>query len=1841
MALTSGRKLCKLDAICAKLKQISSKEQTKQDEEKAVINDRNNVARNREDIVEELPTDLSVKCANNNIIGKADLNTLDGDNVDSNGLDLSKRVKIDPPTENNHENGVKTVIVKKDYETDVANDAEDRSSDRCFKSAIADNSKGKPVMGSGRRKRAIPRSISQVRDFYDNVDSKDELAEYEINNQNTNFPPEDAYESERDTSGSGRESLSHSNDFGNEESNLSLSNNSKSLGHSGESLKLRYSSDFDSSNNILTPLDLSISRSKDDDDSINGYLSSDEDDNVDADDDDEDDFFHPDRNLVIDESKPTSQTSEHSLSNATSASQRYIGSEQAAHLKDYAESTMNELISMYGFGGVAGHHNDIAKQVPMKNFKTILQHSPQDQTSPGSTRSSVLTSFSNQPMSSGDEESHDGSTPMKGIYANYVNSTLGASSKVQGGVKTQNDRFTTSSSFINAVYNNSPGQTTPGQLSPGLPNYSKYLKRYNNGTECGGQHCNDLGYREHYHCIDCSFQVFVKKEEMVRHYKWHRKREESLQHGFLRFSPLDNCTKRFGNCTHNGKQTHYHCLQNGCDKVYISTSDVQMHANYHRKDSAIMSEGFQRFRATEDCGTMSCSFYGQRTTHFHCLRPDCKFTFKNKADMEKHKSYHQKDEVLGRDGFKKFMKYEHCMFQRCRYSKVSNHIHCIRSGCDYVLHSTAQLYSHKRKHERRDFENAYKKYRDNHQPSPQTANKLILPRTDFGTIQQLATLSGSPVIQTLTSVANMPSGLKRQIDWDHQEPMELTKKPKLEPGSDVDVSAPSTPSARSTPVEKISIKMETDDQSMDDESLHSVTDSPDVSPDIKSQLSQIYKDGKSLSLSGSLTLPIPMFSGKKEPNSAELPVPSASVNIPLKPASNLGKGESMFSASSSLGSAMPSTLGGSLVTMNPGALLTVPTTFHGPSTVLQPPKSVYTERREKDDSWKTYLVRYTANDPCNPRCQYLYKDHYHCKMDGCLVLFKSKDGVREHARFHELQDRITPIAYQTYEDDEECPDRCQYSEKEKHYHCIWTGCNHVVPYVGPTFGRLEHYRIHEYARAAAGKSYNRGSKSIPSIEDNSMRRRGRPPKYPKIELPKIPKVELTDEEIRQSHVQASDLNVTSQTKVINGFRIFSPDDPCPDERCNFIGKLHYHCARPRCFTITDRIDVLNLHAKDFHSFVKILEGYEFFDRNVSCRRIHCQNNQTNRHFHCTRQKCDYSFIRHSTMAQHEKKHQYSGGSSTTSVTQFSPKEVPISPKTFRDVPLSPLLPNTNLSPVLSQKAPQGGTATSVITSAAAFLQVKQTQNTGIPVFISQAGNITSLSQGPVIVSQQAIQNLSLSGTQVALKQTPANVATVPVPISTVQALPASVTSSQLVTGLPAPLVTVGGAPIAISPIDSTNNSNPSVPLTVLLQRGVNQIPQPSWNELRTKMHYAISQNCGRPFCKLKKKDHYHCFDCNQAFSDPARLRSHIGKHGVKIPRADQGSSVIKHASQVTSPQQQKIENHIENQEDSLDPDEAQCLAEGRDMVDSNSDVEDPKSSSLNLNPSTFSEMISKAQEQNKISTDAESDGDDGDNALHIDTSAELDYSGNQSDSNEQKGDVSIRSGRKIFKTKKDDFMNSGDINLSKQRQLSAPKSNSKQMSLKSPTTGGNKIIGTGTRGLRDDSIPDGYSRWRYNEECKYPKCAYRHSVTHFHCVRDDCGYGFSDRSRLVQHTLRHERIDSITGGELQQYRINQDCGAIECEYNKKMSHFHCKRCSYVCTDSSKVLTHRKYHAKMDNISNQGFEKHTAADDCGVSLCPYARKQNHFHCLIESCRAAALGPVQMTSHKAKHTSRDNL
>lgn len=43
-------------------------------------------------------------------------------------------------------------------------------------------------------------------------------------------------------------------------------------------------------------------------------------------------------------------------------------------------------------------------------------------------------------------------------------------------------------------------------------------------------------------------------------------------------------------------------------------------------------------------------------------------------------------------------------------------------------------------------------------------------------------------------------------------------------------------------------------------------------------------------------------------------------------------------------------------------------------------------------------------------------------------------------------------------------------------------------------------------------------------------------------------------------------------------------------------------------------------------------------------------------------------------------------------------------------------------------------------------------------------------------------------------------------------------------------------------------------------------------------HFLEDQSCGRPFCKLKRRQHFHCELCNQAFSESEKLQAHLERH---------------------------------------------------------------------------------------------------------------------------------------------------------------------------------------------------------------------------------------------------------------------------------------------------------------------------------------------------------------------------
>lgn len=131
-------------------------------------------------------------------------------------------------------------------------------------------------------------------------------------------------------------------------------------------------------------------------------------------------------------------------------------------------------------------------------------------------------------------------------------------------------------------------------------------------------------------------------------------------------------------------------------------------------------------------------------------------------------------------------------------------------------------------------------------------------------------------------------------------------------------------------------------------------------------------------------------------------------------------------------------------------------------------------------------------------------------------------------------------------------------------------------------------------------------------------------------------------------------------------------------------------------------------------------------------------------------------------------------------------------------------------------------------------------------------------------------------------------------------------------------------------------------------------------------------------------------------------------------------------------------------------------------------------------------------------------------------------------------------------------------------------------------SGKRQKVNAGTRSStsKDEPVPDGYLRFRFNEDCGYPYCGYREHQTHFHCMRKACGYSFCDKTRFSQHTARHERLDTLMGQEFQQFRSNVNCGFYNCSHSggaggspsNKASHFHCLKCDFVCTDTNRFVS---------------------------------------------------------------------
>lgn len=175
--------------------------------------------------------------------------------------------------------------------------------------------------------------------------------------------------------------------------------------------------------------------------------------------------------------------------------------------------------------------------------------------------------------------------------------------------------------------------------------------------------------------------------------------------------------------------------------------------------------------------------------------------------------------------------------------------------------------------------------------------------------------------------------------------------------------------------------------------------------------------------------------------------------------------------------------------------------------------------------------------------------------------------------------------------------------------------------------------------------------------------------------------------------------------------------------------------------------------------------------------------------------------------------------------------------------------------------------------------------------------------------------------------------------------------------------------------------------------------------------------------------------------------------------------------------------------------------------------------------------------------------------------------------------------------------------------------------------------------LDEGMMLDGFRRYDLYENCKDSSCQFSLKVTHYHCTRENCGYKFCGRTHMYKHAQHHDRVDNLVLDDFKRFKSSLSCNFPDCQFSGNSTHFHCLRCGFRCTDSTKVTAHRKHHGKQDVISAAGFCQFSSSADCEVPDCKYKLKCSHFHCTFPECKHTVVGMSQMDSHKRKHEKQE--
>uniref|UniRef100_A0A9J7ZFF7 Castor zinc finger 1 n=1 Tax=Cyprinus carpio carpio TaxID=630221 RepID=A0A9J7ZFF7_CYPCA len=754
--------------------------------------------------------------------------------------------------------------------------------------------------------------------------------------------------------------------------------------------------------------------------------------------------------------------------------------------------------------------------------------------------------------------------------------------------------------------------------------YQKYIARFSGSQHCGHVHCA-YQYREHYHCMDpeCNYQRFTSKQDVIRHYNMHKKRDNSLQHGFMRFSPLDDCSVYYHGCHLNGKSTHYHCMQVGCNKVYTSTSDVMTHENFHKKNAQLINDGFQRFRATEDCGTVGCQFYGQKTTHFHCRRPGCTFTFKNKCDIEKHKSYHIKDDAYAKDGFKKFYKYEECKYEGCVYSKATNHFHCIRQGCGFTFTSTSQMTSHKRKHERRHIRSS---------GVLGLTSPFLLPKEELEESSNDDLMDYSAISSKNSSLSASPT-TQQSSTMPHMLPTPTTT---MSSSHSVKPTTALPPASRISTLLSQALPSNVPMALALSNSALAGASNPffPLIPRMPMSLTPSTAGLISAATSGGHSMPSDSLPQTSTPTGdpaaatvASTPTSFAASSIMEKMSASKGLISPMMarlaaaalkpSSNLDAGMGQPAQAG----RFNPVEVKQEP--VDGAPSASQESIQEHSLDLSKKDHRYPIILPLSARAQTRPAVIYLsnnavFKESNDSAPNQMAVPismaktppmevpslaasggYSSSPSLQAWKQLagsipqlpasmpsmpatsplattslENAKPQVKPGFLQFQENDPCLATDCKYSNKF-HFHCLFGNCK----YVCKTSGKAE-------------------SHCLDHINPNNNL-----------------------------------VNVRDQ------FSYYSLQCLCPNQHCEFRMRGHYHCLRPGCFFVTNITTKLPWHVKKHEKAERrAANGFKYFTKREECGRLGCKYNQVNSHFHCIREGCQFSFLLKHQMTSHARKH---------------------------------------------------------------------------------------------------------------------------------------------------------------------------------------------------------------------------------------------------------------------------------------------------------------------------------------------------------------------------------------------------------------------------------------------------------------------------------------------------------------------------------------------------------------------------------------------------------------------------